>query len=57
MIIYENMQSLFSLKEVDIALDDDIIQKLHLLQIERITSEGKYISLDTIINDLLKKVL
>ena len=57
MIIYENMQSLFSLKEVDIALDDDIIQKLHLLQIERIASEGKYISLDTIINDLLKKVL
>lgn len=57
MIIYENMQSLFSLKEVDITLVDDIIQKLHPLQIERIASEGKYISLDTIINDLLKKVL
>ena len=57
MIIYENMQSLFSLKEVDITLVDDIIQKLHPLQIERIASEGKYISLDIIINDLLKKVL
>jgi len=54
MIIYENIQSLFSLEEVDIVLDDDIIQKLHLLQIERIGSEGKYISLDIIINDLLK---
>jgi len=57
MIIYENMESLFSLKEVDIVLDDDIIQKLHLLQTEIIAYERKYISLDTIINDLLKKVL
>jgi hypothetical protein len=51
------MQSLFSLKEVDIGLDDDIIQKLHLLQAERIASEGKYVPLDTIINELLRKEL
>ncbi len=44
--------------DVDIAsLDDDIIQKLHLLQAEKIASEGKYISLDTIICDLLKNEL
>ncbi len=42
---------------MDIALDDDTIEKLHLLQAERIAFEGKYISLDTIINEILKKEL
>jgi len=46
------------LKEVDISsLDDEIIQKLHLHQEERIASEGKHISLDIIINDLLRMEL
>ena len=50
--------SFFSLIEVDIAsLDDDIIEKLHLLQAKRIASEGKYISFDTIICDLLTNEL
>lgn len=49
---------MFSLKEIIIeSLDDDIIQKLCLLQAERIASEGKYIPLDIVINDLLRKEL
>jgi hypothetical protein len=42
---------------MDVTLDDEIIKKLHLLQAERIAFEGKYISLDTIINEILKKEL
>ena len=58
MMIYENKQSLFSLEEVNISsFDDDVIKKLHLLQEERIAYEGKYISFDIIINEILKKEL
>jgi len=48
----------FFMKEVYIeSSDDDIVEKLHLLQAERIASEGKHISLDDIVCDLLKNNL
>lgn len=44
-------------KQISLSLEPEILQKLHLSQADQIVSNGKYVSLNSIISKILEENL